>query len=406
MRIAFIVNSFPKLSETFIINQIVELMERGHDVKIYSLFKSPEIHHGLISEYNLMSRVKYIFDDSSKSKLKRILMLPFFIKRHYRKIKVRKIIHALNFRKYGKKALSLTMLYSYINILNHKKYDIIHCQFGPLGVFGMMLKQFGLLSGKLITSFRGYDITQIPQKNPNIYKKLYKYGDQFLPVSDSLKQLLIKNGCPENKIQTHYSGVYINKFNRKNSKARDNPVKIMSTARLVEKKGLKYAIKAIYNLKMQGEEVIYSIIGDGPLKGNLKRLIKDLNAESYIKLLGSKSQEEVIQHLSYVDIFLAPSIVDSNGDQEGIPNSLKEAMLMEIPVIGTNHSGIPELIKHHENGLLVSEKDEKDLANKISYLIKNPKLMSYFGINGKQKVAESFCIHKLTDQLIEIYKQD
>ena len=206
MRIAFIVNSFPNLSETFILNQVIELIKRGHDVKVYSLYKGNIKQHNLYKEHNLKKNVQYIFNESEQNKLKRVLYFPILFFKKNRKIKYKKLLETFNFRKYGSSSFSLMMAYAYLRILETKNFDVIHCQFGPLGLFGMKLKKLGLLRGKLFTSFRGYDTTARIKRNPNIYNELYEYGDGFLPVSQSLKKRLIENGCPAEKIKVYYSG--------------------------------------------------------------------------------------------------------------------------------------------------------------------------------------------------------
>ena len=173
MKIAFIVGVFPALSETFILNQITGLLDLGHDVEIFagSNPNDKKMHHD-IKKYRLMERVHYT--DMPYNKIKRILKAIFLIINYYPKAPI-KILKSMNVFKYGKTALSLTLLYTIIPFLN-KKFDIIHCHFGPNGIIGVHLKEIGI-PGKYVTSFHGYDVNSYPKiMGENIYNVLFKNG--------------------------------------------------------------------------------------------------------------------------------------------------------------------------------------------------------------------------------------
>jgi colanic acid/amylovoran biosynthesis glycosyltransferase len=123
-----------------------------------------------------------------------------------------------------------------------------------------------------------------------------------------------------------------------------------------------------------------------------------------INLLGNKHQRDVIEALNKSHIFIAPSVTTATGDQEGTPNVLKEAMAMNLPVISTNHSGIPELIKNGISGFLVPERDIDALAEKLNYLINHPQIWSNMCKVARNHVVEHYDINKLSYQLIGIYK--
>ena len=197
MKIAFLLSGFPTLSETFILNQITGLLDMGHDVKIFAQCKPKEKKvHSDVKKYQLMRRVHYF--DMPHNKIKRVLKAIVLIIKNFHKDPV-KIVKSLNVYKYGKMALSLRLLYLLIPFLD-KKFDIIHCHFGPNGIIGAYLKELGI-SSKLLTSFHGYDMSIFIRMNGNdVYQKLFLNGDLFLPVSNCWKDKLIELGCDEKKL--------------------------------------------------------------------------------------------------------------------------------------------------------------------------------------------------------------
>ncbi len=180
----------------------------------------------------------------------------------------------------------------------------------------------------------------------------------------------------------------------------------MTIARLVEKKGVAYAIEAVARLVSSGKRITYDVIGgDGGLRRDLERLIEDLGVWAYVRLLGWKNHDEVLRLLQNAHILVAPSVTATNGDQEGIPNVIKEAMALGLPVISTLHSGIPELVEDGKSGFLVPERDVDSLADRLAYLIDHPERWPEMGQLGRKYVEEHYDINTLNDSLVEIYQR-
>jgi len=405
MKIAIFLEIFPTLSETFILNQITGLIDRGHLVDIYSFARNDiDVVHPDIEKYNLLERTRY-FDTIPR---KNIAFMIFAIREMIKcfpwlPLRVLKVIGKIIGN--GLFSLKPRTIREIFLIPRHSKYDILHCQFGKLGPPILDLKHIGVISGKLVTSFRGYDATVLLDKYPDIYNDLFKEGDLFLPVSDSLKKRILKAGCNPERIQIHRSGIDCSKFELTITKPPNgDPIRILTIGRLIEKKGIPYAIKAVAKLKRQGYTLSYDIVGDGKLRLQLEQMIRDLNLEGDVRLLGWQNHEEIVQLLKQSHILVAPSVT-SNGDQEGIPNVLKEAMAMGIPVIGTYHGGIPELIEDGVSGLLVPERDVDALTDKLAYLIEHPEKWQELGSFGYRAVHENYDINILNDSLASLYQK-
>jgi len=184
----------------------------------------------------------------------------------------------------------------------------------------------------------------------------------------------------------------------------DQPVQIVSIARLVEKKGLEYGIRAVAKLAQTKPNLKYFIVGDGLLRKKLEDLIYELDVSNIVELLGWKQQQEVLEILEQAHLLLAPSVTGIDDDQEGIPVVLMEAMAGGIPIISTYHSGIPELVENGISGFLVPEKDVDTLTEKLSYLIDQSAIWSDMGQAGRMYVEKNFEINQLNDQLVETYQ--
>lgn len=181
---------------------------------------------------------------------------------------------------------------------------------------------------------------------------------------------------------------------------------ILSVGRLVEKKGFLFLIRACKRLHDQGCRVRCMIVGSGPQEGSLRCLIHDLGMEAWIELPGWQDQTSVRAYLEETAIFALPCVVTADGDRDGIPAVLMEAMAMAKPCVSTAISGIPELIEDGCSGLLVPEKDEIALADALSCLINDPELARRLGQAGQEKVSRSFNLDHIADQLFHLFTSE
>lgn len=408
MKIAFFVARFPVLSEPFILNQIVGAIERGHEVDIYSLDGTPSNLskvHPLVEQYQLLERTFYAPTRPDHELWRWLKGLGLLALNFYKNPLV--CMQLFNTSRYISQAKSLKLLYRAMPFLSKKSYDIIHCQFSTLGVFGVWFRQLGLIEGKLISTFRGADISKfLPKWGERVYQEVFQETDFFLANCEFFKNKAVALGCVPDKICVHGSGIDCSKFAYKpRFFPSDGKVKIATTGRLVTKKGIEYAIAAVASVAQTHPNIEFYIIGDGELKVELEQLITGLNAERVIKLLGWKQQKEIVEILDTCHIFIAPSVTAADGNQDAPVNTLKEAMAMGLPVISTLHGGIPELVEDGVSGFLVPERDVEAIAQKLSYLIEHPETWQQMGSSGRAQVEAKYDMNKLNDELIEIYQQ-
>lgn len=401
MRIAFLLDSFPELSQTFILHQATALIDAGHEIDFFAHSGQDWNVHADIHRYRLLERTYYWHVPRRYGQ--RCLRAIGLVLSHRAWCRPRVLIGALSARRHGRQALSLGLLYASIAFLRQKPYDIVHCQFGTLGRTALALRDIGAVTGTLVVSFRGADLGHAQRSRD--YRGLFEKGDLFLPVCDALGQQLVGLGCNPNKIRVHHSGIKVSGFSFMERRGvGQGPTRLLTVGRLIEKKGIAYGIEAVARLKASGRHVRYTVAGDGELKAQLEQMISDLGLGAEIQLVGATSNEDVIGLLRDAHLFIAPSVTAENGDQEGIPNVLKEAMATGIPVVSTTHSGIPELVKDGVSGCLVPERDSAALADRLADLIDHPERWAAMGRAGRQRVEVEFDSEKLTEQLIRLYE--
>lgn len=403
MNIAFIVGKFPKISESYIINQITGLLDLGHEVEIFAQSRPAEDKiHPDVEKYKLMEHTHYFVlpgDIGHRARKAAFMIRESVHKKSYA------ILKSLNVLRYGRYASSLRLM-NLLHMSSEKRFDIVHCHFGANGIMGVYLRELGG-PVKCVTSFHGSDINSDPQKYGfNIYDDLFIKGDLFTANTKFTKQQMIKLGCDEKKIEILPMGLRLERFIFSERKINDkSPVIIVTVGRLAEKKGHEYAIKALAKVITGFPDIIYFIAGDGPLRATLESLVSELGIKGNVKFLGQADEGEVLRLYQKAHIFLLPSVTASNGDREGQALVLQEAQAMGMPVISTIHNGIPEGILNGKSGYLVPEKDIDALADRIIHLIKHQELWPEMGRAGRGFVEGRYNIKDLSERLISYYSK-
>ena len=294
LNILFVVGYFPSLSQIYILNMITGLINRGHNVSIFSFHKSDELDmHPHVEKYKLLNRV--IYENFPE-------ILP--------------------------------------------ECDIVFCQFGGLGKKILEIPNLSewLQKRKMVVCLRGFDVMGYVNNPAGLNTYIFNKVDLFLPVCNYFKNRFIALGCNPEKIVVHHSAIDCTQFFFKiRQRPEQGIVHLISVCRLVKKKGIDIAIKALVEVIKKYRRVHYTIVGDGPERTYLELLIDQLSLQDKVTLCGWKNHDELVSILDQSHIFLLPSITPPNGNEEGISNALKEAMAMGLVSIATWHAGTPEL---------------------------------------------------------------
>jgi len=290
----------------------------------------------------------------------------------------------------------------FYRILKQQNIRLIHAWYAWSGM--MILPVCKKIKVPLIVSFHGMDVSRLPSHF--LYHRhllnLFNQADLFITRSFSMKEDVVKLGCPPEKVVVHYGGIDIDRF-RPRGKKKKNSAKILMCGRMVEKKGFTYGILAFSRVLKRHPQASLTIIGYGKLRENLEKLVRSLKIEDKVKFVGALPHLEVQRQMREADIFLSPNVTAKNKDKEGIPNVIKEAMATGLPVISTYHAGIPELIIEGETGFLVPEKDVEALTERLDYLLSHPELWDKMGKRGREVVKEKFNLARQVKELENIY---
>lgn len=402
LRIAMFVNEFPALSETFVLNQITGLLDLGHDVTIFANNprRDPGSHHDVM-RYGLYGRVHY--RGMPEDKVIRVLSAPGIFAR--RRAHGAMFLRTLDIRRYRREASSLNMLYWADRLVDHKPFDVIHCHFGIIGRQAAFFREAGALGGKLVVTFHGVDMSACLDREPDLYRHLFSVGDLFLPISERWRQRLLEHGADPARTLVHRMGIDPCRFPLTGRKPAGNGIwRVLTIGRMVEKKGIEYGMRAVAQLVGRGLPLRYDIVGDGPLRPRLEALARETGIVDHVVFHGWRLQGDVADLMQESDVLLAPSVTDADGDQEGIPVTIMEAMATGLPVVSTRHSGIPELVVEGRTGFLVPERDAAALAESLHALLRSPSLCGRMGFEARKKVVAEYNIETLNRQLEAKYR--
>jgi len=399
-----LLNTFPALSETFILNQVVGLLEKHLPLRILSL-RSPDMTqvHPDFYSYNCQNIVETVnIPDNKFLRLFKGILL--FLKLVF--CCPYKTIKSLNTKRYRTAATSLKNLYL-LNHLRKEKIDLLQAHFGPNGLVAAFLKDVGIIQSFIVT-FHGSDINSYPSRYGNdVYQTLYREANVITANTRFTADKVIRNGADHQKIRIIPVGLSCEDYPvRANEPSRTEGWNFVTVGRLVEKKGHIWMVKALEILKgSQKDPFTWHIVGDGPLRGDIESLASELGLLDNIVFHGNRNAEEVRQHLQDAHIFILPSATSKDGDMEGQGLVLQEAQAMGVPVLSTLHNGIPDGVLDGESGILVPEKDAESLAKALIQLMTNHDLRASMGKVGAAFVRNHYDIPLLSQLWIELYKE-
>lgn len=400
--VAFFVRKFPKLSESFILNQATGLIDQGCDVTIVSLERPDETKtHELIDKYDLYERTVYVDPPASYPEGGHTLVQSIgkLAARHPRELPA-----ALRELKIGTQLPK--RLASLVTLLDAGKFDIHHVHFGTMLRYWRFLARVDP-GTPLVATFYGADVSkEVHPDRYDYYEGTWEDLDLAQGITYHILSRMLMLGCPESLTEKHPIGIRTSRFDAPPTPIEpDAPLRLLSVCRLVEKKGIRYAVEAVADCLERGIDIEYVIGGGGPLEEELKAQMHRLGISDAVSLLGWQTQSEVRDLLSDAHIFVQPSVTTPDGDMEGQSLVLQEAQAMSTPVVSTYHNGIPEGVTEAETGLLVPERDVESLSEAIEQFARNPGRVAEFGDRGSEFVQREFDNADLCRQQIDIYER-
>lgn len=403
MRIAVVVETFPTISETFIVNQILGYLNAGHDVFILAYHRGPDSAlHESILDNDLLKHVFY-FKSYKKGKFKFILRFALKLITQLKFVNFLTLFE-LFFKLLKKSKYRLSMLEHMQWFVLNKRFDIVHAHFGPIANRILILKSFKTLKHtKVFTSFHGYDLRPDEIRyNRQRYKDLFTRGDGFIVNTPYLRSILEMVKGNLDRVYTIPVGLDINKFKPEGIKR--IPYSLLFCGRLIEFKAPDLAIKIAHFIKLKKIDVRLTIIGEGVLESKLKELCLELDMKNHVDFIGACKQENVHYHMNRNQILIMPGVYDSvTGRAETQGLVIQEAQAMEMPVLVSDVGGMKYGLISGKTGYVLPEHDIEEFANCALNLFKNDKLRDQMGQDARVFIKENYSIELVTQQHLDVF---
>ncbi|HNS72422.1 MAG TPA: glycosyltransferase family 4 protein [bacterium] len=417
-RVALFLNYFPALSERFIVNEVAGLLERGLDLRPYALSRPPAGREN--SEVpELAERTFYILSSLKAGKVigahlaclfrhpGRYLKSWSFARRHRTRSEslLVSLWRAARKQELTKAQRQNVLLNFYLIVpvtrqMRAEGFSLIHAQYAD-SASSLALLAAMILDLPFSFTAHAYDIFT-PQV---IFEEKLKRARFIVTCTRYNRDYLQQNygDLVGDKILVNYHGLDLSKLQPRPKTKRELPV-ILSVGRLVPKKGLGVLLHACKILHDQGVAYKCLIIGDGPERPRMEMFIRLNHLMEQIEITGYMAPSAVIEAYAGASLFVLPCVVEEDGNRDGIPNVIAEAMAMEVPVISTAISGIPELVEKGVSGLLLDEAEPKLLAQTMAEVLASPQMERRLGKAARERVAEIFDSRRNLDELYNFFQ--
>lgn len=390
-RTAYLVKRYPRFSETFIVNEVLAHEEAGATLDIFALNHSTDTH----------------FQDSIARVRAPVQVLP------HKGLKVESFWQELStaskklpgIRAAMTDALSEDVVMVHqasvlARALVERGIEHLHAHFGssPATVARLAARFAGISY-----SFTAH-AKDLYHEDVDRAALLARHGEgaTIVTVSDFNRRFLVEEcGFDPRRVVRIYNGLELDRF--PHQLPVDRPRRIVAVGRLVEKKGFDDLIEACGVLEERGRDFECLIVGQGPLGDALARRVAALGLGDRVRLLGARPQEETRRILATAAVFAAPCRIAEDGDRDGVPTTLLEALALGVPSISTDVTGIPEVIVDGETGMIVPERDPKALAAMIDRVFDTPSLGRDLSRRGRALVEERFDARKNTALLRQVF---
>ena len=383
--VGFLVKTYPKISETFILEELLGLERNGLQPHIFSIQQPTD---AVCHDANRAVRapVTYLPPTSVSNAMQGVRAhVALIVKEPWRYLQA--LVFVLR-REEGGRTRAFFQAGYLANRLSRAGIRHLHAHFAsePAGVAELVSKLAGI----------SYSISahakDIYLSSPASLRRKMSGAWFTVTCTEYNRKHLAGIATPEAMVLCMYHGIDLERFKRGPAAARAAGAPLLlSVGRLREKKGFATLIEACRLLRDAGKVVRCKIVGYGEEHDRLAGLIRLHGLNDAVQLAGKMTQDELIDLYRSASVFALPCQVASDGDRDGIPNVLLEAMAMELAVVSTSVSGIPEVIQNGINGLLVKPGDAAALATAIGSVLDDPALCSRLGEAGRHTVATMFC---------------
>ncbi len=403
--LGMILKGYPRISETFISNEILLLEQMGIRVRIFSM-RHPRESFCHRSVQQIQAQVDYLptelYEDFGR------LLLPATLQAMRRP---GRFLQALNragerfARTRSMGTIKHLLQGCYLAGLLHRSPEVIHLH-AHFAHSPTSVALFGSLMADIPFSFTGHAKDIYTQNREQLREKI-DLAKLVVTCTGYNKQFLDKL-APDTRTPVHpvYHGIDLRLFHSSSNRRRpEPPYRILTVARMTAKKGIDTILESLALLRKQGIDFHYTLIGDGDLKDKIMDQIFRLDLQDHCRWLGTLPHEQVIREFEQADVFVLGCRVAPDGDRDGIPNVLVESLAMGLPAVGTIVSALPEIIRPGETGLLAEPDNPSSLAGALHELLTNTSLRKKCIQQGYELVGSRFNNQRLIQDLATIYLQ-
>lgn len=398
--IAHLAQGFPSLTMTFVYREVMALREMGVNIDTFSIWK-PSREKVSREARHLMDTTFYIFPLDWFKFLK--AQLYFLVTRPIKYVSTFFYVLTRPGMKFShRRRTFFQFFYAIYMAAEIKKRGIQHIH----AHFALNAATVAMVIGRLL----GITYSSTAHANdifadPVLLEEKLKNAKFIITISEYNRQYLQQFVSADKIYVVHY-GLDLNQFVPLSERTDGNVPLIFSIGRLVEKKGFPYLIQACQILAERGYNFTCEIVGEGPQRNILQKMIADANLEGMVSLEGTVLQEDLMEYWRKATVFALPCVIGEDGDRDGMPNVLIEAMALQVPVVSTALVGIPEFIQSGYSGFLAPPGDAQALANLIGQLLDAPALRERMGRNARIAAEQTFDLQRNASQIKDIYKQN
>lgn len=395
MRIGVMPNIFPKLSKTFILDQLTGMLDRGHDVSVFPSRPADEpVRHPAIDAYALDERTTFVGppDSLPTAALGSVAnAIALAARRPDAARTALRLARDDGLREAGEFA------YQARPILR-ADLDVLHAHFGPVARRAARLDRVGACDA-FVASFHGWGVREAAERDRHRYAELFDRADRLLANSRHVRERLLDLGADPEAVRLHHVGIDPDRFDPGERSHDASRATVLTVARLHEVKGLEYGIRGFEEARRRLPDVDlrYRIVGDGPAEADLRRLVRSADLGDRVTLAGPKANAGVVAELRDADLFVLPSL------HEGFGLVLLEAQASGLPIVASDVGGVREAVSPGDSARLVPPRDPGAIADELEALVRDPSARAALGAAGRAHVRGNFDVRDLNDRLETLY---
>lgn len=395
-KVAYILKMFPRFSETFILNEVLELERQGADLQIFSL-KTPNDGRVHADVSKVQAPVHYV-ELSGWKDVPRILSSHAKVMRRNPKRYFSVFGRTIRRKRWG-----ATKRFIQAGLIAPRLHEAgithVHAHFASSATsVAYYLHQLVGMDYSFTAHAKDIFINTVA---PDVLLRKMRDARFVVTISDYNENFLSAIS-PDTNLNRIYNGLDMEQFSPNGTRPNAKPL-VLAVGRLVEKKGFDDLIRAAAILKKQGVDFECKIIGTGEQQKLLNSLIQELEVDDVVTMPGPMPREELINLYPTASVFAAPCVIGNDGNRDGLPTVLIEAMALGVPVVSTPVTGIPEIVRHGETGYIVPESSPEELAESIKQLIDDRETAQKMAAAGRNLIESQFNLRANVRELRELF---